>query len=75
LLVDCELSASVGETRAVLGQLRCVTNGSASKRGTGFDDIKVLMGEWLKSAVGRLRREAVNFRLDARTITGYSMSF
>jgi hypothetical protein len=28
-----------------------------------------------KNAVGRLRREAVNFRLDARTITGYSMSF
>ncbi|MEI7927025.1 MAG: 3'-5' exonuclease, partial [Verrucomicrobiales bacterium] len=32
----------------------------------GFDDVKVLMGQWVRSEEARLRREAVDFRLDAR---------
>ena len=70
LLVDCELSASVERTRAVLrlvGDFDAICERQLRRRGLlGFDDIKVLMGEWLKSESGRLRREAVDFRLDAR---------
>ncbi len=33
----------------------------------GFDDVKILMGEWARGEDARLRREAVDFRLDART--------
>ena len=33
----------------------------------GFNDVKILMGEWARSEDARLRREAVDFRLDART--------
>ncbi|HVJ46667.1 MAG TPA: 3'-5' exonuclease, partial [Luteolibacter sp.] len=37
------------------------------KRGLlGFDDVKVLMGQWVSGEDARLRREAVDFRLDAR---------
>ncbi|MFC7336419.1 UvrD-helicase domain-containing protein [Haloferula chungangensis] len=70
LLVDCELSAAVERTRAVLrlvGDFDKICERQLRRRGLlGFDDIKVLMGEWLKSESGRLRREAVDFRLDAR---------
>jgi ATP-dependent helicase/nuclease subunit A len=32
----------------------------------GFSDVKILMGEWARGEDARLRREAVDFRLDAR---------
>jgi ATP-dependent exoDNAse (exonuclease V) beta subunit len=32
----------------------------------GFDDVKVLMGAWARGEDARLRREAVDFRLDGR---------
>lgn len=70
LLVDCELSAAVERTRAVLrlvGDFDAICERQLRRRGLlGFDDVKVLMGEWLKSESGRLRREAVDYRLDAR---------
>ena len=70
LLVDCELSAAVERTRAVLrlvADFDTICDRQLRRRGLlGFDDVKVLMGEWLKSESGRLRREAVDFRLDAR---------
>jgi ATP-dependent exoDNAse (exonuclease V) beta subunit len=33
----------------------------------GFDDVKRLMGQWATSEDARLRREQIDFRLDART--------
>ncbi|WP_353565768.1 UvrD-helicase domain-containing protein [Haloferula sargassicola] len=70
LLVGCEMAAAVERTRAVLGLVQAfdaACERQLRRRGLlGFDDVKVLMGEWLKSEAGRLRREAVDFRLDAR---------
>ena len=69
-LVGCELSAAVERTRAVLrlvGDFDAICERQLRRRGLlGFDDVKALMGKWLKSESGRLRREAVDFRLDAR---------
>lgn len=70
LLVDCELSAAVLRTRAV-GALVACYDGECDRRLRrrgllGFDDVKVLMGEWSRSEEARLRREAVDFRLDGR---------
>ncbi len=70
LLVGCELAAAVERTRAVLrivAEFDAACERQLRRRGLlGFDDVKVLMGEWLKTEAGRLRREAVDFRLDAR---------
>ncbi|MGB6222759.1 MAG: UvrD-helicase domain-containing protein [Haloferula sp.] len=70
LLVGCELSAAVERTRAVLrlvGDFDAICERQLRRRGLlGFDDVKVLMGKWLTSESDRLRREAVDFRLDAR---------
>ncbi|MBB5350153.1 ATP-dependent exoDNAse (exonuclease V) beta subunit [Haloferula luteola] len=70
LLVGCELAAAVERTRAVLelvSAFDAACERQLRRRGwLGFDDVKVLMGEWLKSEASRLRREAVDFRLDAR---------
>ena len=70
LLVDCELAAAVERTRAVLrlvDDFDRICERQLRRRGLlGFDDVKILMGEWLRSESGRLRREAVDFRLDAR---------
>lgn len=70
LLTGCELAAAVERTRAVLDLVarydrECERR--LRRRGMlGFDDVKVLMGEWVSSEEARLRREAVDFRLDAR---------
>lgn len=70
LAAGCELAAALGRTRAIrevvaayheLRETRLRLNGRL-----GFDDIKELMGEWAKGEDARLRREAVDFRLDAR---------
>ncbi len=70
LLVDCELAAAVERTLAVLslvGAFDAICERQLRRRGLlGFDDVKVLMGEWLASEAGRLRRESVDYRLDAR---------
>ena len=70
LLAACELAAAVERTKAVIGLVgrydrECQRR--LRQRGMlGFDDVKVLMGEWTLSEEKRLQREAVDFRLDAR---------
>ncbi|MCU0794769.1 MAG: UvrD-helicase domain-containing protein [Akkermansiaceae bacterium] len=70
LLAACELAAAVGRTRAVIELVarydqECERR--LRRRGMlGFDDVKVLMGRWMENEEQRLRREAVDFRLDAR---------
>ena len=70
LLAGCELSAAVARTRAVadlVGALDRECERRLRRRGMlGFDDVKVLMGRWTGDEEARLRREAVDFRLDAR---------
>ncbi len=73
-LVSCaaaaEMGAAVLRTRAIAH----VINGYDSlaeerlrRRGRlGFDEVKRLMGEWRNDEESRLRRERVDFRLDAR---------
>lgn len=70
LAARCELAAALLRTRAVrdvvaVYDARCEKQ--LRRRGLlGFDDVKILMGEWVKGEDARLRREAVDFRLDAR---------
>ncbi|MEO5913978.1 MAG: UvrD-helicase domain-containing protein [Luteolibacter sp.] len=70
LAARCELAAALLRTRAVrevisVHDARCEKQ--LRRRGLlGFDDVKILMGEWVKNEDARLRREAVDFRLDAR---------
>ena len=70
LAARCELAAALHRTRAVrevisVYDARCESQ--LRRRGLlGFDDVKVLMGEWVRGEDARLRREAVDFRLDAR---------
>jgi ATP-dependent helicase/nuclease subunit A len=70
LAASCEMTAAVLRTRAIrevvaaydqLCDERLRRNGLL-----GFDDVKELMGEWVGGEDARLRREAVDFRLDAR---------
>ena len=70
LAAGCELSAAVKRTQAI-GQLMEKLDEECHRhlrrRGLlGFDDVKSLMGSWVRSEDDRLRREAVDFRLDAR---------
>ncbi|MEK7949520.1 UvrD-helicase domain-containing protein [Luteolibacter soli] len=68
LLAGCELAASVGRTRAVadlVASLDDECERRLRRKGLlGFDDVKVLLGRWTKDEESRLRREAVDFRLD-----------
>ena len=71
LAARCELAAALLRTRAVR-ELVAVYDARCAKclrrKGLlGFDDVKILMGEWAHNEDARLRREAVDFRLDART--------
>ena len=70
LLAACELAAAVERTKAV-AELVARLDGECERRLRnkgllGFDDVKVLMGKWTGDEDARLRREAVDFRLDAR---------
>ncbi|WP_343225920.1 UvrD-helicase domain-containing protein [Luteolibacter marinus] len=70
LLAGCELAAAVARTRAV-AELVAGLDGECERRLRrkgllGFDDVKQLMGRWTRDEESRLRREAVDFRLDAR---------
>ena len=70
LAARCEMAAALLRTRA-LREVVSVYDARCEKqlrrRGLlGFDDVKILMGEWVKGEDARLRREAVDFRLDAR---------
>jgi len=70
LAASCELAAAVSRTAAVGDLVRRLDEECQRRlrnRGLlGFDDVKVLMGAWTRSEEARLRREAVDFRLDAR---------
>ena len=70
LLAACELSAAVGRTRAVaelVASLDDECERRLRRKGLlGFDDVKVLLGRWTRDEESRLRREAVDFRLDGR---------
>lgn len=70
LAADCELAAAVLRTRAVR-EVVAVFDAHCERRlrrngKLGFNDVKILMGEWARGEDARLRREAVDFRLDAR---------
>lgn len=70
LAAHCEFSAALLRTRAVREVVSMFDTLCAkrlrSKGMLGFNDVKLLMGEWAASEDSRLRREAVDFRLDAR---------
>jgi ATP-dependent exoDNAse (exonuclease V) beta subunit len=70
LAARCEMAAALMRTRAVRDVVAVYDSRCESqlrRRGLlGFDDVKILMGEWVKGEDARLRREAVDFRLDAR---------
>lgn len=70
LAARCELAAALHRTRAVREVVSVyddLCEKQLRRRGLlGFDDVKILMGEWVRSEDARLRREAVDFRLDAR---------
>ena len=70
LAAECELAAAIERTRAIREVIEsydthCATRLRNHSR-LGFDDIKLLMGEWASSETARLRREAIDFRLDSR---------
>lgn len=70
LAANCEMAGALQRTRAVREVVAAydeICERQLRQRGLlGFDDVKFLMGEWVKGEDARLRREAVDFRLDAR---------
>jgi ATP-dependent exoDNAse (exonuclease V) beta subunit len=70
LAAGCELAAALQRTRAVREVVAVFDDLCArrlrNKGLLGFSDVKFLMGEWAHGEDARLRREAVDFRLDAR---------
>ncbi len=69
LAARCELAAALSRTRGVQGVISAydalVENELRRNGKLGFDDVKRLMGGWMNAEDARLRREAVDFRLDA----------
>ena len=69
LAARCELAAALSRTRGIHGVITCydtlVEKELRAKGRLGFDDVKRLMGAWMAGEDARLRREAVDFRLDA----------
>ncbi len=70
LAIRCELAAAIERTKPVMeliGHLDSEFDKQLKKRGLlGFDDIKNLLGSGMQSEEGRLRREAIDYRLDGR---------
>ncbi len=70
LAARAEMAAAVARTRAIEAVVAGYDELAASRlrrRGLlGFDDVKQLMGEWSRREDARVRRELVDFRLDAR---------
>ncbi len=70
LAAHCELAAALHRTRAVrevMAFFDAICDSRLRKKGLlGFNDVKLLMGDWAGSEDARLRRETVDFRLDAR---------
>jgi ATP-dependent helicase/nuclease subunit A len=69
LAARCELAAALSRTRGLHGVIAsydALVESELRRYGKlGFDDVKRLMGGWMKAEDARLRREAVDFRLDA----------
>jgi ATP-dependent exoDNAse (exonuclease V) beta subunit len=69
LAARCEFAAALSRTRGIRGMMASydslIERELRSRGRLGFDDVKRLMGAWIKSEDARLRREAVDFRLDA----------
>lgn len=65
-----EMSAAVERTSAihdVVAGYDALAETRLRRRGLlGFDDVKRLMGQWCEDEPSRIRRELVDFRLDAR---------
>ena len=70
LCAECETAAAVRRTRAihtVIAAYDALCERELRSNGLlGFRDVKFLMGRWAHDEDARLRREAVDFRLDAR---------
>jgi ATP-dependent helicase/nuclease subunit A len=70
LAAHCEFAAALSRTRGVYAVVSAydalVERELRSKAMLGFQDVKRLMGEWMSGEDARLRREAVDFRLDSR---------
>jgi ATP-dependent helicase/nuclease subunit A len=70
LAARCELAAALQRTRSIRMVIASFDALCAkrlrSKGMLGFHDVKLLMGEWAHNEQARLRREAVDFRLDSR---------
>jgi ATP-dependent helicase/nuclease subunit A len=69
LAARCELAAALARTRGVRDVISAydglVERQLRRKGKLGFDDVKRLMGAWMQGEEARLRREAVDYRLDA----------
>jgi len=69
LAARCEFAAALSRTRGIRGVMASydslIERELRGRGRLGFDDVKRLMGAWIKSEDARLRREAVDFRLDA----------
>ena len=69
LAAQCELAAAIKRTEAIRDMVRIydeICESQLRKKGLlGFSDVKFLMGEWQKNEDSRLRREAIDFRIDA----------
>jgi ATP-dependent helicase/nuclease subunit A len=70
LAASCEMAAALSRTRAireVIAAFDQLAEKTLRRRGLlGFEDVKVLMGQWATSEDARLGREAIDFRLGAR---------
>ena len=70
LAIGCELASAVAKTRAVGELMEQIDHEHARqlrRRGLlGFDDVKILLGEWSHDEEARLRRELVDYRLDGK---------
>ena len=69
LAAQCELTAAFRRTAAIRDVVRIydeLCESQLRKKGLlGFSDVKYLMGEWKKNEAARLKREAIDFRIDA----------
>jgi len=69
LAAQCELTAALRRTGAIREVVRIydeICESQLRKKGLlGFSDVKFLMGEWKKNEAARLKREAIDFRIDA----------
>lgn len=69
LAAQCEFAAALSRTRGIHQVIRSydalMERELRNKGRLGFDDVKRLMGAWIKNEDARLRREAIDYRLDA----------